>query len=299
MSFIDYYKILGIEKTASPKDVKNAYRKLARKFHPDLNPNAKDAQQKFQQINEANEVLSDPMKRKKFDEYGENWKYSDDLEKEKQTQRHQQQKANSQNQQFSYGQSDDDFSDFFASLFGQTSSGNKRQTKTKFRGDDYKTELHLELIDAYTTHKQTLNVNGKNIRITVPAGIENGQTIKIFGHGGEGKNGGQNGDLYIGFVIANHPHIKRVENNLYLDVDLDFYVAILGGEITIDTLSGKVKLKIKPETQNGSKVKLKGKGFPFYKSEGKFGDLYVTYSIKMPTNLSEKQKTLFTELSKL
>jgi curved DNA-binding protein len=158
--------------------------------------------------------------------------------------------------------------------------------------------LHLDLIDAYKTHKRTLTVNGEKIRITIPAGIENGQTIKIAGHGGPGINGGPNGDLYITFSIANNHGIKRLGNNLYASVDLDLYTAVLGGEITIDTLDGKVKLRVKPETQNGSKIKLKGKGFPFYKNEGQFGDLYVTYAIKIPTNLTDKQKALFKELSK-
>jgi curved DNA-binding protein len=157
--------------------------------------------------------------------------------------------------------------------------------------------LHLDLIDAFKTHKQTLTVNGQNIRITIPAGIENGQTIRISGHGGQGINGGLNGDLLITFSINNHPKIKRLENNLYTTIDLDLYTAVLGGEITMETLSGKVKLKVMPETQNGAKIKLKGKGFPVYKNEGNFGDLFVTYSIKIPTNLTEKQKALFTELS--
>ena len=167
----------------------------------------------------------------------------------------------------------------------------------KYRGEDYNAELQLELIDAYKTHKQTLTVNGKKIRITIPAGIENGQTIKIAGHGGQGVNGGPDGDLYIAFSIENHPRFKRLGNDLYTSVDLDLYTAVLGGEITIDTLNGKVKLKVKPETQNGTKVKLKDKGFPVYKNEGQFGDLLITYSVKIPTNLTEKQKKLFTQLS--
>jgi len=147
----------------------------------------------------------------------------------------------------------------------------------KYRGVDYNAELHLDLINAFKTHKQTLTVNGKNIRITIPAGIENGQIIKISGHGGKGTNSGPNGDLYITFSIANHTKFKRFGNNLYTTVDLDLYTAVLGGEITIDTLNGKVKLKVKPETQNGSKIKLKGKGFPVYKNERKFGDLHIIY----------------------
>jgi len=294
MNFVDYYKILGIDKTATPKDIKSAYRKLARKFHPDLNPNDKDAKRNFQQINEANEVLSDPEKRKKYDQYGKDWQHADEFEKNKQ---YQQQSSNSRGARYSGTQDEGDFSDFFESMFGgAASSGRSRQAK--YRGEDYNAELHLELIDAYKTHQQILAVNGKNIRITIPAGIENGQTIKIPGHGGPGTNGGPNGDLYITFSVANHSKIKRLGNNLFTNIDLDIYTAVLGGEITIDTLNGKVKLKIKPETQNGSKVKLTGKGFPVYKNDGQFGDLFVTYSIKVPTNLTEKQKALFIELSK-
>ncbi|HAZ02918.1 MAG: molecular chaperone DnaJ [Bacteroidetes bacterium GWF2_42_66] len=294
MDFVDYYKILRVEKSATPKDIKNAYRKLARKFHPDLNPNDKDAKKNFQQINEANEVLSDPEKRKKYDEYGKDWQHAEEFEKAKQYQR---QSSNSRGARYSGTQSGSDFSDFFESMFGGAAGGG-RSRQMKYRGEDYNTELHLELIDAYTTHKQTVSVNGKNIRITIPAGIENGQTIKISGHGSPGMNGGPNGDLYITFSIANHARFKRLENNLYATVDLDLYTAVLGGEITLDTLNGQVKLKVKPETQNGSKVKLKGKGFPVYKNEGHFGDLLVTWTIKIPTNLTDKQKVLFAELAK-
>jgi len=290
MNFVDYYKILGLDKSASPKDVKNAYRKLARKFHPDLNPNNADAKTNFQQINEANEVLSDPEKRKKYDQYGKDWQHAEEFEKQKQQQS--QSSGSRQGGGFSGGQSGGDFSDFFESMFG----GGGRSRQAKYRGEDYSTEIKLELIDAYKAHKQTLTVNGKNIRITIPAGVENGQTIKISGHGGVGTNGGPNGDLYISFAVANHSHIKRLGNNLFSTVELDICTAVLGGEITIDTLDGKVKLNVKPETQNGSKVNLKGKGFPVYKNEGQFGDLQVTYTIKMPTNLTEKQKELFEEL---
>jgi curved DNA-binding protein len=294
MDFVDYYKLLGLSKTATLKDIKNAYRRLARKHHPDLNPNDKEAKRKFQQINEANEVLSDPEKRKKYDQYGKDWQHAEEFEKARQSH---EQSSNSRGSRYSDPQNDGDFSSFFESMFGGGASGG-RGRQVKYRGEDFNAELQLDLIDAYKTHKQTLTVNGKNIRITIPAGIENGQTIKIPGFGGQGVNGGPNGDLLITFSIANHPLIKRLGNNLYATVDLDLYTAVLGGEITIDTLSGKVKLKVKPETQNGSRVKLKGKGFPIYKNEGAFGDLYITYSIKIPTNLTDKQKELFNELSK-
>lgn len=182
-------------------------------------------------------------------------------------------------------------------MFGEFRTGGK-SNRVKFRGEDYNAELNLDLIDAFRTHQRTLEVNGKKIRITIPAGIENGQTIKIAGHGGKGINGGPDGDLYITFLINNHPKFKRLGNNLYTNVELDLYTAVLGGEITIDTLGGKVKLKVTPETQNGTKIKLKGKGFPVYKANNQYGDLYVTYTVRIPTNLTERQKKLFTELAR-
>ncbi|WP_159019555.1 DnaJ C-terminal domain-containing protein [Algibacter sp. L3A6] len=287
MAFIDYYKILGISKTATEKDIKTAYRKLARKYHPDLNPDNKEAEIKFKEINEANEVLSHDENRKKYDKYGENWK-----DENAQQQQHRQ-----SNQQ-TY--SNDEYSDFFESMFGgQGQPSYSRGRNTKFKGQDYNAELQLDLKDIYTSHKQVLTVNGKQIRLTIPAGVENGQIIKIKGKGGLGINGGPQGDLYIKFNIDNHTQFKREGNNLYINVDLDLYTSILGGEIKIDTFNDKVKLQIKPETKNESKVKLKGKGFPVYKKEGLFGDLIITYHIKIPNHLSEKEIELFKELQKL
>ncbi|WP_417876807.1 DnaJ C-terminal domain-containing protein, partial [Winogradskyella sediminis] len=144
-----------------------------------------------------------------------------------------------------------------------------------------------------------LTVNGKNIRLTIPAGITNGQIIKIKGKGGEGRNGGPHGDLLIEFIITNNTEFKRDGANLYKTVNIDLYKSILGGDVTVNTFDGKVKLNIKPLTQNGTRVKLKGKGFPKYKKEGQFGDLYITYNIELPKTLSDKEKELFEELAKL
>ncbi|VBB48095.1 DnaJ domain protein [uncultured Paludibacter sp.] len=304
--YIDYYKVLGIDKNASQDDIKKAYRKLARKYHPDVNPNDNEAKRRFQEINEANEVLSDSEKRKKYDQYGENWKHAEEFEKQKQYQQQYSGRTQSGGQYQYYddgfGGADFDaggFSDFFEQLFGQARhSGSSRTRTTKFRGQDFNAELHLSLTDVYETKKHTITVNGKNIRLTIPAGVENGQTIKITGHGGQGVNNGPNGDLYITFVLNNNTKFKRLGNDLYTVADIDLYTAVLGGEIIIDTMSGKVKLKVAEGTQNGTKVKLKGKGFPIYKQEGKFGDLYVTYNVKIPSKLTAKQKELFTELSK-
>lgn len=295
MEFIDYYKILEITKSASQNDVKKAYRKLARKYHPDLNPNNKEAEKKFKEINEANEVLSDPEKRKKYDKYGKDWKHAEAFEQANQQQGQRQGQPRQRYQSGEYA--GEDFSDFFESMFGGASGAGYRQTK--FRGQDVQAELHLKLSDVYKTQKQTLTINGKNIRLTFPAGIENGQVIKINGHGTAGVNGGPNGDLYITFSIKNDTKFKRDGNNLHLTVDLDVYTALLGGEILVDTFDSKVKLKVAPETQPGTKVKLKGKGFPVYKKENSFGDLYITYQIKLPTNLSAEEKDLVVKLKKI
>lgn len=305
MDFIDYYNVLGVPKTASDEDIKKAYRKLARKLHPDLNPNDPEASKKFQQLNEANEVLSDPEKRKKYDQYGKDWQHAEQFEQARRGDARAQQQSQRQYAQgdagdydFSGGFDGTNFSEFFSSMFGQDAgTGNRRQAR--FRGQDYQAELKLNLHDAYTTHKQTLTVNGKNIRITVPAGIENNQKIKLAGYGAPGVNDGPNGDLYITFVIADDPRYKRKGNDLYIDEGIDLYIAVLGGDHVVETMDGKVKLTVKPETQPGTKVRLKGKGFPVYKQDGQFGDLYITWQVKIPTNLTDQQKDLFQQLSTL
>lgn len=309
MDFIDYYSVLGVPKTASDDDIKKAYRKLARKHHPDLNPNDAEANKKFQQINEANEILSDPEKRKKYDQYGKDWQHAEQFEEA----RRQQRQSSAQGRpagdspddyDFSEGFGGADFSDFLSSMFGQEGSARSggrpsSRGQTQFRGQDYQAELPLTLREARTTHQQTLTVDGKNIRITVPAGIENGQKIKLAGYGSPGANGGPAGDLYITFVIADDPRYKRMGNDLYVDEEIDLYTALLGGERVVETMDGRVKLTVPPETQSGTKIRLKGKGFPVYKQDGTFGDLYITYQVKLPTNLTEEQKALFRQLSTL
>ncbi|MEP6261127.1 MAG: J domain-containing protein [Gillisia sp.] len=308
MEFIDYYKILELDKSATTADIKKAYRKLARKFHPDLNPNNKDAQARFQQINEAHEVLIDPEKRKKYDQYGKDWQHAEQFENAQRQQSGAGGFAGGFGGGFGGGRQgsysgnfdDDTFSEFFEQMFGGggRSRGGGRGTP-QYKGQDFNAELQLNLKDVYTSQKQTLTINGKNIRLTIPAGVENGQTIKIKGHGGPGIQGGPKGDLFITFNIINNTPFKREKENLYKTVDVDFYTALLGGEITVDTFTGKVKLTVKPETQPGTKIKLKGKGFPKYKKENQYGDLIITYQIKMPTHLTAKEKELFQELQKL
>ncbi len=311
MDYIDYYKILGLDKNASEEDIKKAYRKLARKHHPDLNPNDKNANKTFQQINEANEVLSDPEKRKKYDKYGKDWKNAEQYEKARQE--YGDRAGGSRGgggfggfggeqggEQYYEYQEGSDFSEFFESMFGRASGRGRSSSQGKFRGQDIQAELQISLTDAYNTHPQTFNINGKNIRITIPAGVEDGQVIKLKGHGGQGVNGGPAGDLYITFRIQNNTMFNRVGDDLYLNTQIDLYTAILGGEVTIDLLdNSKLKLKVKSVTQNGTKVRLKEKGFPVYKKEGQFGDLYVTYEVKLPNSLNEEEKKLFEQLRNL
>ena len=314
MAFIDYYKVLGVERNATQDDIKKAYRKMARKYHPDLNKDDPNAKDKFQEINEANEVLSDPEKRKKYDEYGEHWKHADEFKAEREAYQRAQERGGQSAYWYSvngddfmggfggnahgFGGNASGFSDFFEQLFGHGASSGRsgRGYNMMSRGGDIEAQMSLSLRDAAVTHKQTFSVNGENLRITIPAGIADGQMIKLKGHGEKGSNGAPDGDLYITFQIAPDPNFKREGDDLFTDVDIDLYTAVLGGSVNVNTIDGMVKLKVNPGTQNDTKVRLRGKGFPVYKKEGTFGDLIVTYHVDIPTSLSEKQKELFTQL---
>lgn len=301
MAYIDYYKILGVDKSATQDDIKKAYRKLARKLHPDLNPDDKESERKFKELNEANEVLSNPENRAKYDKYGENWKHGEEYEKAQQQQRQYQQQQQNYNGGYSgadFGEGED-FSDFFQNMFGGSGGFGKSsrgRASGKFKGQDVQAELTLNLRDAAVSHPQTFEINGKKVRITIPAGVYDGQKIKLKGHGNPGANGGPSGDLYITFNIPVDPDFERVGDDLKTKVVIDLYTAVLGGDVKVNTLDGSVSLKVKPETQSGITVRLKGKGFPVYKKEGEHGDLFVTYEVKLPTNLTDKQKDLFEQL---
>ncbi len=294
MAYIDYYKILGINKDASLAEIKKAYRRMAKKYHPDLNKNDAHAKEHFQAINEANEVLSDPEKRKRYDEYGENWKHADEYEAQR---RQYESRMKSEGDAFggySFGGfgGGNAFSDFFEELFGKNFSGNRGgRSSANVRGNDYRSTLSVPLRNTLTTHKEIIEIEGKKIRITIPAGISDGQSIRLKGYGGESPAGGEKGDLYITFAIEPDPRFTRAGNDLHTTTTIDIYRALLGGETIIPTLDGNARIAIKPGTQPDSKLRLRGKGLSQYKNEHVRGDIIVTIKVQLPT-LNEQQKEL-------
>lgn len=292
MAFIDYYKVLGVESNATQAEIKKAYRRLAKIYHPDKNGNSTEAKERFQEINEANQVLSDPEKRKKYDMYGENWKNAEEFESQRREYR------NSSGGydfggfggfgDFSRGSGNaSGFSDFFEELFGNRAYGTRG-------GKDIEATLSLKLRDIATTGKQTFSINGENIRITIPAGIPDGQRIRLKGHG-EATPDGHRGDLYITIRIEPDDIFTRKGNDLYITVAADLYTMVLGGEIIVPTLQGNVKLRIKQDTAPGSTMRLRGKGMPVYKKEEICGDLFVRLELRLPV-FNEKQKELLRKI---
>lgn len=318
MDYIDYYHTLGVAHNATQADIKRAYRKLARKYHPDLHPDDPEAEKKFQQLNEANEVLGDPEKRRKYDEYGEHWKQAEQMEAQRRAKQRTYtgysydgaftgfdptEEAGDTHSDTGFGfgrehpfgdftQGSSGFSAFFEQLFG-TQGRTKPQTRP---GQDFEAELQLTLQEAATTHRRIVRLLDRKLRITLPAGIADGQRIRLAGKGGKGMNGAPDGDLYITIHITPDPRFERLGDDLKTTAHITLYTALLGGEITIGTLTGKVKLKVRPLTQNLSKVRLRGKGFPRYKQEGEAGDLIVTFQVDLPKELTPKQQELFSQI---
>ena len=298
MAFIDYYKVLGVEKSATQEEIRKAFRKLSKKYHPDRNKSP-EAKQRFQEINEANMVLGNPEKRKKYDEYGENWQHADEFE----TQRRQYRQGNGYNfggfggfGDFTHSAGNtSSFSDFFESLFGEHIFGTQQRRSAK--GQDYEAELSLNLCDILTTKKQIININGNNLRITVPAGIADGQKIRIRGKGAPAPQGGSSGDLYITFRINDDARFRREGNDIHTSANVDIFTLMLGGEMDVPTLDGNVRLHIKPATQPDSKLRLRGKGIPVYKKEDERGDLIILIKARIPT-LNERQRELIIKCRK-
>ena len=297
MAFIDYYKVLGVDCNATQAEIKKAYRRLAKIHHPDKNNNSQESHKRFQELNEANEVLGDPEKRKKYDLYGEHWRNAEEFEAQR---RQYSDNAGGYNfggfggfGDFSSGDSNaSGFSDFFEQLFGNNAFASR---KARRGGEDIEATLTIRLRDAATTHRQSFSINGENIRITIPAGIADGQRIRLKGHGKATPGDTMRGDLYITFHIEPDNLFTRNGDDLYTIAETDIYTLLLGGEAIVPTLDGSARVNIKPGTHADSTLRLRGKGFPVYKKEGSYGDLFVKLKLQLPT-LNEKQKELLRKI---
>ena len=310
MEYKDYYKILGVDRKASEKEVKKAYRKLARQHHPDVNPGDKGAEERFKEINEAHEVLSDPEKRKKYDQLGASWQ--------------QWQRAGGEPGGFDWGQwyaqpgggrvhveyadlSDlfgggGGFSDFFSAIFGGlgrrggTAWGAQSQSWAG-TGQDYEQEVEVTLEEAFSGTSRVLQKDGRRLEVKIPAGVTTGSRVRMRGEGAGGPRGGVKGDLYLRVKVLPHRTFERKGNDLYCEVPVDLYTAILGGEVRVPTLKGGAILKLPAETQGGKAFRLRGQGMPHLKDSQKRGDLYAKARVEVPKNLSDREKKLFKELA--
>ncbi len=293
MEYKDYYKILGIDKKASQDEIKKAYRVLAVKYHPDKNPENKVAEEKFKTINEANEVLSNPEKRKKYDELGENWQQHEQAGNQKNTSNQSYYQSNP-NQGFGGG-GQEDFSDFFEQFFGGRTQ-NRKNTNPDFKGGDYETEMEITLEEAYQGANRIIQVENEKLRVTTKPGAYTDQLLRIKSKGARGSSEAHRGDLFVRIKVISQKQFIRKGDDLYNTHIIDLYTAVLGGEIITNTLSGQIKLKITEGTQSGKTVRLKGKGMPLYDKTNVFGDLYIQLEVKIPDKLNDKQKELFVQL---
>jgi len=328
MDYKDYYKILGVSKSASQDEIKKAFRKMALKYHPDKNAGDKTAEAKFKEVNEANEVLSDPEKRRRYDELGSNWKQyqgagsgSGGFDWGKYQQQYggkqyggQQQYGGQGGQTFytdfgdlggAFGNGGGGFSDFFEAFFGgggfggQTKRTGGRRSTQQLKGEDMHAELPISLEEAYNGGEKLFELNGQTIKLKIKKGAYDGQILKLAGKGYPGHNNGQNGDLLLTLKLENHPLYKRIDDDLYMDLPVDIYTAVLGGKIPITTLKGKIKINIPEGTSSGKTLRLAALGMPKYGKDSQHGDLFVKINIDTPKNLSAQERKLFEELQKL
>jgi len=306
MEYKNYYKTLGVEKTIDKEELRKQYRKLARKYHPDINTTDKNAASKFAEISEAYEVLSDEEKRKKYDELGSDWE---------------QHQTTGQNDQFDWGKyatqgnarthkggqtwedifgttGNADSADFFRNLFSQSFRGGTGAAFAR-KGQDLHAELTITLESAFSGGVQVLSVGDQKIRLTLKPGIWDRQTIKIGAKGASGLNGGENGDLFITFLLQPNPAYRLDGTNLFMNLPVSIYAALLGASQETKTLSGTFNIKIPPETQNGTVFKLKGRGFPVYDKPGTQGDLFLKVMLELPKKIDSREAALFRELAAL
>jgi curved DNA-binding protein len=307
MEYKDYYNILGVDKSASEKEIKSAFRKLARKHHPDANPDDPRAEERFKDLNEAYEVLSDPDKRAKYDQLGADW------------QRWQRTGGRpgdfdwgryatgrpGQGVHVRYGSPDDledlfggasPFSDFFSQIFGGMGGAGPRSRPMTRRGQDYEQEIDITLQEAYHGTVRLLQKDGRQLRVKIPPGADTGTRVRLRGEGGEGIGGGQSGDIYLRVAVLPDPRFERKGDDLHTQVDVDLYTAVLGGEVDVPTLEGTLRLTIPEGTQNGRTFRLRGKGMPRLRQPKAHGDLYARVQVRLPARLTPRQRELFQEL---
>ncbi|NDJ87514.1 MAG: DnaJ domain-containing protein [Chloroflexi bacterium] len=311
MEFKDYYQALGVSRTADQKEIKKAFRSLARQYHPDANPGDAQAADRFKEINEAYEVLSDPEKRAKYDQFGKewqqyqhaggagfdwtNWAQATGAGGPEGGYRRTYTRVENLEDLFGGGSG---FSDFFETLFGMGGRpGAGEGFQAQQRGRDIEQPVRVTLSEAY--HGTTRSLNGGKPQVKIPAGVKTGSRIRIAGEGQPGINGGPSGDLYLVVDVAPDQRFERNGDNLYTEFELPLYTALLGGTATVTTLDGVVQLNIPPETQNGARFRLREKGMPRLKNPRQRGDLYASAAIRLPTNLSTEERELIKQLKDL
>ncbi|MBE0648871.1 MAG: J domain-containing protein [Bacteroidales bacterium] len=308
MDYKDYYKILGVSKTATQDEIKKSYRKLAVKYHPDKNQGNKESEERFKEIGEAYEVLKDPEKRKKYDKLGVNWKQHEQgggdggFDYAQWAQQQGSRRQRSQQQQSSSGFDGGDFSDFFNTFFSGGYGGGAQYTNARDiprKGEDFQADLTITLADAYHGTEAMLSLDGESIKATIPAGVRNEQVLRIRGKGGKGSGGREAGHLYMKVTIKPDSTFERKGNDLHCDAHVPLYSAVLGGKIPVSTLKGTVHITIPKGSQNGKILRLKGMGMPLFGKKQEFGDLYAKIIIDLPQNLTEEELSLFQQLANL
>jgi curved DNA-binding protein len=303
MKYKDYYKILGVNKDASQKEIKKAFRKLAAKYHPDKNPNNKAAEEKFKEANEANEVLSDPEKRKKYDNLGSNWAAYQQGGGD--WQQYAQRERPGGGRTFTYEGDPSDFfggsdhSSFFDMFFGGEGGRQRGGRPTASRGKDIKAEMPITTLEAYKGSRRAFELNGQKMRITIKPGAYDGQQLRLKGKGQPGRNGAQPGDLYITLKVQPDHRFQRNGDDLMYTANIDLYTAILGGKIDVYTMTGKVKMAVPKGSATNKTLRLKGKGMPKYGKPDQYGDLLVKLNVVLPENLSKEEEVLFEKLRAL
>lgn len=299
MEYKDYYKVLGVDRSASEKDIKKAYRQLALKFHPDKNPGDNKAEQRFKEINEAYEVLGDSEKRAKYDQLGASYRDWERMGGQPGGFDWSQWTAGSRN--VDVGDLDDlfggGFSSFFQAIFGGSPLQGQQMRSRSTKGRDIQQPVRLSFREAYTGTTRSFQRNGKTLEVTIPPGSKSGTKVRISGQGQPGR--GASGDLYVVVQVDPDPRFKRKGNDLYTNAEVDLYTAVLGGEVEVDTPSGSVMLTIPPSSQPGQVFRLRGKGMPHLRDANRHGDLFAELLVNIPTNLSNKEQELFKELQGL